>query len=192
MDKNRLLLVTRDSKAQSSVGAVLAANERFGPFEECVDLKALAARLDGTPGGAALVDIDPAPGEILAELERTVPRFDGTRFVVLSSVLKDDIVFDAMQAGACHFLLKDSITSKLESVLERILLPDRKGKSGQGSLTTVLSVSGGCGSTTIAVNLAHEMQLASDQSVLLVDLDPAYGAVASYLDIRETTVSRTS
>jgi pilus assembly protein CpaE len=55
----------------------------------------------------------------------------------------------------------------------------------------VLSAGGGCGATTVAVNLAAELQLlgadrkqapdAPVEPALVVDLDPYYGAVAAYL-----------
>ena len=50
-------------------------------------------------------------------------------------------------------------------------------------MVTVFSCSGGCGTTTTAVNVATELQLAGAGPVLLVDLDPHYGSVASYLGV---------
>ena len=50
-------------------------------------------------------------------------------------------------------------------------------------MITVLSASGGCGATTVAVNLANELQLASSKSALVVDLDCCYGAVATHLGL---------
>jgi pilus assembly protein CpaE len=58
-------------------------------------------------------------------------------------------------------------------------------ESLQGGAVTILSAGGGCGATTVAVNLAAELHLCptDGQSApsLVVDLDPAYGAVASYM-----------
>jgi pilus assembly protein CpaE len=48
---------------------------------------------------------------------------------------------------------------------------------------TILSAGGGCGATTLAINLAHELHLLCTQPSLLIDLDCAYGAAAGYLGI---------
>lgn len=50
-----------------------------------------------------------------------------------------------------------------------------------GRLITVLGAKGGCGVTTLGVNLAGE--LARDQPTCLVDLDMCKGDVAGYLDL---------
>jgi len=47
----------------------------------------------------------------------------------------------------------------------------------------VLSAGGGAGCTTLVVNLANELQLTTSEPVLIVDLDYAYGAVSSYLEL---------
>ena len=53
-----------------------------------------------------------------------------------------------------------------------------------GAVITVTSASGGSGSTTLAVNLADELRLASSSPALVIDLDLDYGAVAAYLGVR--------
>jgi pilus assembly protein CpaE len=58
--------------------------------------------------------------------------------------------------------------------------------AGGGAVYTILSAGGGCGSTTLAVNLANELQLAQkapEGRALVVDLDTVYGAVGSYLGV---------
>jgi pilus assembly protein CpaE len=47
----------------------------------------------------------------------------------------------------------------------------------------VLSCGGGCGATTLAVNLAAELRLAATESTLLVDMDCWYGGAAGYLGV---------
>jgi pilus assembly protein CpaE len=57
----------------------------------------------------------------------------------------------------------------------------------EGKVITVLSSGGGCGATTIAVNLAWEIQIASRLadigSMMIVDFDHRYGAIGTYLGI---------
>jgi pilus assembly protein CpaE len=51
-------------------------------------------------------------------------------------------------------------------------------------VVSVLSASGGCGCTTLAISLAEALRQAGQSQVLLVDLDADYGAAASYLGLK--------
>ncbi len=181
MSKNQFVLVTNDTSVQSSVESVIGKHPRHQMSHVCQGLDELLQRLDNGSVNAAFVDIDPQPEEMMAALDKIVPKFSATKFVVLSSALNDDLVIQAMQVGARNFIRKDSIATKIENVLDRLVPEDSNPAAGR--LTTVMSVSGGCGSTTVAVNLAHELETATEEPVLLVDLDGMYGAVAGYLDL---------
>lgn len=64
-------------------------------------------------------------------------------------------------------------------------LPPR-GLGGAGRVIAVQGLSGGCGATTLAVNLAQALTTVdrtSPPSVCLIDLDLQFGMVASYLDL---------
>jgi Flp pilus assembly CpaE family ATPase len=122
---------------------------------------------------AGIIDIDREPKRILKEVDPVISRFSSTRFIVISRDMRSDLVLDAMQAGARHFVLKGSILAELTGVLDRLVALNGSSKHiGHGTAITVLSASGGAGGTTIAVNLAGELQ------------HRAYGAVASYLGLR--------
>jgi pilus assembly protein CpaE len=180
---NGLLLVTKEP---GTVAAVAAALERNGDFSTgcvCGDFSQLLARLKPGPAHAVLVDIDTAPSRTLAELEPIIARFTDTRFIVVSSLRRDDLMLEAMQIGARHFLVKQSIAADLLGVLRRLVPSESAevGRSGVGVL--LLSASGGCGATTLAINLADELPATESTPALLVDLDCHYGALVSYLGV---------
>jgi pilus assembly protein CpaE len=180
-----VILFTQEAETERAVAAALSASARLSPGAVCRGLPDLIAQLENEPAPAVLVDIDREPKRILKEIDPVIGRFSATRFVILSKDMRSDLVIDAMQAGARHFLLKGSIPSELASVLDRLVALNGTSKhEGHGTAVTVLSASGGSGATTIAVNLAGELQLLSSEPSLVVDLDPAYGAVAAYLGLR--------
>jgi pilus assembly protein CpaE len=182
--KSGVLLFTGEARTERAVLSAIDGTEPLEPVSICHGLEDLTVRLEERPSPLAIVDIDPRPADLLKELERLVSRFRETRFVVLSTELRNDLVLEAMQAGARHFLLKESIGDSLVGVLQRLSSPNGGSGDSRGNLVTLLSASGGAGSTTLAVNLANELQIATGEDVLLVDLDTAYGAVANYLDLR--------
>jgi pilus assembly protein CpaE len=133
--------------------------------------------------GLVAVDIDPVPEAMMVELTPVVRRFAGTCFVILSSQWNERLVLDAMAIGARHFMRKSSIRSELVEVVQRLSLTSQTGTQVDGTVVTVLSAGGGCGATTLAVNLANELRFES-KPVLLIDMDLAYGAIATYLNIK--------
>lgn len=182
--KSNVLLLTSEARTERAVLSAIDGNSSLEPVSVFRGLEDLTVRLEEMPSPLAIVDIDPGPGDLLKQLETLVSRFRETRFVVLSTELRNDLVLEAMQAGARNFLLKESIGEGLVGVLKRLSSPNGGSGDSSGSAVTLLSASGGAGSTTIAVNLANEIQIATGEDVLLVDLDTAYGSVAHYLDLR--------
>ena len=147
------------------------------------DVGDLAAHLGRSAAPFVLVDLDPQPQEILRSLERIVARFPQTRFVALSNTLENDLLLEAMQAGVRRVVIKHSLAADLSGVLDRLSVVESTDHGSRGNVLAVLSASGGCGATTVAVNLADEISVQQKQPTLLIDLDCSYGAVSSYLGI---------
>ncbi len=180
---NGTWIVTRDTDSADAVKLALASNHRLAPVRVCGDLRDLTECLNVHPAPVVLVDIDPNPSLMLATLQPIIDSFVHTRFVVLAQHTDSDTVLEAMHAGARHFCVKDSVISDLDLVLSRLVHNGMAMPRHRGTVITVLSASGGCGATTLAVNLAGEMQLLASDPTLLVDLDWRYGAIASHLGV---------
>jgi pilus assembly protein CpaE len=181
-DKSHVFLVTSDPQTASAVCSSLDSIGHFKTDGVCRDLDELVARLEEDPGIGVLVDIDPEPRRGLSQLDPVISQFPDTRFIVLSSEYSAELVLEAMQVGARHFVRKQSIAPELAGALRR-LMPVSTKDGKRGSIITLLSASGGCGTTTLAINLANELHLASKEPALLVDLDSDYGALATYLGV---------
>jgi hypothetical protein len=177
-----ITLMTPDASLASAVSAALHANGHVVAGPPVRDMRDLAPQLGRSPVPVVLVDLDPAPHQVLSQLERIIARHPTTRFVALSSSVGNELLLEAMQTGVRRVVTKQTMNADLPGVLDRLTAPDLKAGPG-GEILTVLSASGGCGATTIAVNLAEEIALRQKQPTLLCDLDGAYGAVASYLGL---------
>jgi len=182
-DANQVLLVSEERETVSAVADALLSNGEFAGRRVCRTLQQLTMRLESGRTAAVLVDIDRQPARTLADLEPIINRFPDTRFVVLSRERADGRMLEAMQIGARHFLVKQSIAEELAEVLRRLVPDGGARRRTSGPLVTVLSASGGCGATMLAANIAHELHLLSGEQTLLVDLDCYYGGVATYLGL---------
>jgi len=185
MGVRHVLLLTEELATVSAVSSALESNGKLDPADVCRDLVDLKSRLDMEAAPAVLVDIDSGPSRILSAIEPLARRFADTRFIVISGSMQSELLLEAMQVGARHYMLKASIPSDLSGVLRRLCPPTPLGRSG--SAITILSAGGGCGATTVAVNLATELAaLEADpasEPPLIVDLDRHYGAVSTYLAV---------
>ncbi len=179
-----LLLLTGESATQSAVHEASNASAQIGArLQLCSDLSEMSTLLAERSAPVALVDIDPRPMESLAALESLIVQHPSTRFVTLCHEFRNDIVLEAMQIGARHCLVKSAIKDDLAAVLGRLVRDAKGGSRDAGRVVTVLSARGGCGATTVAVNLAEELRLQSERRTLLIDLDQNYGAVGTYLGL---------
>jgi pilus assembly protein CpaE len=167
--------------------AVMRAAGAAGLAPTCVrrveDVVQLASRIEATAASVAVVDLDPEPLIALGSLAPIATRFPDTRFVVMCGELRNDVLLQAMQLGVRHCIVKSTVGTELPPVLSR-LLADAAPAPAPGRLITVLTASGGCGGTTIAINLAEECRHDGTGRALLVDLDQHYGAVSSYLGLQ--------
>ena len=181
--KNNILVLTSDVDTETTLRILLASDDHTGDIQVHRTLEALAVALDRTLAPIALVDIDLDPRGLLDRIEPLVNGHLNTKFVVLARELKNDIVLQAMQVGVRYVQMKERIAAELPAVIQRVLSTVAADGRRVGSAITVLSAGGGAGCTTIAVNLANELQLTCSEPVLIADLDYAYGAVAAYLEI---------
>jgi pilus assembly protein CpaE len=121
---------------------------------------------------AALRLARPAVGVILARREVDVS--------LLTHALQSG-VREVVPAGD-HAALAAACRRSYE-VSRRMLTPPVEEESTPGQIITVFAAKGGCGKTTLAINLGVALARQSTSRVLVVDLDLAFGDVAISVQI---------
>jgi pilus assembly protein CpaE len=184
MASHTVLLLSNDSAMVGTVTTALSNNGKLTPENICRTVADLGDRLKREPAAdAVVVDVDAFPERLMRAIEPLVRRFGDTRFIVASEKLRNELMLEAMQIGARYYMLKQQLPAELNDVVHRLCR--QAEESRQGGAVTILSAGGGCGATTVAVNLAAELHLCAKDTEngpsLVVDLDPAYGSVASYM-----------
>jgi len=182
---SEILLVTSEQTIKDTVTSVLDNSGHVKLAGVCRDISELRGYLLKRRVQAVVVDIDPDPPRVLRELSTVLATYPETYFAVVCSHFTKEMVLLAMQAGARHFLEKKTLSSELAKELQLLLDEDKKQGAGSRSLiVSVFSAGGGCGATTVAVNLASELALLSPRPVLAIDLDGFYGTMSAYLGIK--------
>ena len=183
-EQSNVLLMSPEPGVVSAVTAAMQTNGHAllpGTVRNPRELLALLGRLV-VP--IVLVDLDPHPRQTLAELERIIARFPTSRFVALTDDSDGELLLEAMQAGVRRIVTKPTMSAELAGALDRLMAGVTAEGGRQGTLMTILSASGGCGATTIAVNLAEELAAQQGAPSLLMDLDCSYGSLSTYLGLK--------
>lgn len=142
-----------------------------------------AASIRG-PQSAAEIEIvvlvlSPDPERAL-EVMRSNRRRTAARILLVGPTTDTKLVLRALREGANEFLDQSDLKSELTAALNRLSVD-----ASSGRVIALLSASGGCGCSTLAVNLAVCLAK-SYQSCAVLDLQFEFGDLATMLDVKPT------
>jgi pilus assembly protein CpaE len=127
-----------------------------------------------------IVNLDPNAADALRKVGGLPRQFPAVSFFLMSQTLDPHLLMDAMHLGIKEFIALPISEDKFAAAVDRVT--QQHGMSRKGKIIHVIPTIGGCGSTTVACNVAAS--LAKNAKACLVDLDLVRGGVASYFDIR--------
>lgn len=120
------------------------------------------------------------PDRCLEVLQR-LRKLKAGHILVIGPGTDPKLILRSLQAGAEHYIDQTELESELEAGLTRLHFQHGPAK-GSRRLIAVLSASGGCGASTVAVNLAAV--IARDQGRChLIDLHTGKADLAALLDL---------
>jgi pilus assembly protein CpaE len=141
-------------------------------------LHGLLARSD--PPQLVIVNLDPGAIDNLRRLGPLPRQFPSVSFLVMSQVLDPNLLMEVMHLGVKEFIPLPIVEKKFAASVERVAQQHGMGK--RAKLIHLIPTMGGCGSTTVACNIAAS--LARKGKTCLADFDLLRGGVASYFDTR--------
>ncbi|HEY7098383.1 MAG TPA: cellulose synthase operon protein YhjQ/BcsQ [Terriglobales bacterium] len=135
--------------------------------------------------GVILVDIptdNPTPA--LRSLELLHQELPEAALFAVGSMAQPQVIVGSMRAGAREFIERPTTTTDLLEAFVRLSTAQRKvqHEAQRGRVFTVVNARGGCGATTVAVNLALALQSAHGNTAL-IDVAPL-GHDALHLNLK--------
>lgn len=128
-----------------------------------------------------IINLDPLPADGLKKLGHLPRQYGHVSFFVMSQTLDANLLMEAMHLGVKEFIPVPIQEQKFAAAIERVASSHGMGKKAR--IVHVIPTIGGCGSTTVACNVAASLAQAGHKSAL-ADLDLIRGGAASYFDIR--------
>jgi pilus assembly protein CpaE len=177
-DRMQVLLASRSQKMLDAMAAAIDGRDYSYERRWMVngDLDPLQGR-ETMPDILVLSVAERAIEELSALANRTGPR---PPLIVVGDTSPTAMRL-AMQAGARDFLGEPLSAEELRAALERVA-PERI--DGEKARTTAfLGAKGGVGTTMLAVNVAHNLQVESRFETTIVDLDLRFGSLYHYMDL---------
>lgn len=142
-----------------------------------------AAAVDPRAGGedADLVVVAASDPEQLLTSLRSIRRFGRGRLLAVGPATEPKLILRVLREGAEQYLDEAELETELLEALSR--LRSEQGPQEQGQVIAVLPACGGCGTSTIAANVA--VILAQEyKKVCLIDLNLLGGDLAALLDLK--------
>jgi pilus assembly protein CpaE len=156
---------------------------QFGinPIAQLAGVDALPALLArGDVPQLVIINLDPDAHENLKKVGKLPREYPNISFFLMSHTLDANLLMEAMHLGVKEFIPLPIAEEKFAAAVERVANSHGMGKRARS--IHVIPTIGGCGSTTVACNLAA--LLAQKNKTALLDLDLIGGGVASYFDVR--------
>jgi pilus assembly protein CpaE len=181
----QIVLVTAGRKVSSELLPIVSVEL---PFANVVELQGYPK--DGRLGEQAqkatvclldLITNEQAGLETLGALTAAMPNLP---IVSLVPEGASHVILQALRRGAKDFLAQPFSTEQFRAVAEKLapLIPELATKLGR--VISVLPAKGGCGASTIALNLATQLKKQGSTRTLLADLDPATGTLAFQMKLK--------
>jgi pilus assembly protein CpaE len=185
----RVIVFNGDEEYSASIRADLLSIPGVQIVAELDELALVEQAVSQFSAEILLMHLDPAPEAVLPVAARMAASRGLTVLVISSSADAQHILF-AMRAGVREFLTKPVDRALLTSAVEKILVQS-EASAEVGSLVSVIGTIGGCGASSLAVNLAVELNdllkkpaQGARGTVAVVDLDFRYGQLGTMLDLQ--------
>jgi len=177
-------LVTDLKRCAEKPGALDVTLEFGMPFQDLTELQMKQIRL-ASPGVVFIdLDDDARTGYKVARyLADAIPE---AQIVAMGTNTPPEALVEAMRAGVSEFIEKPLSEESFEAAVDRLSRKPSsvpRGTSERGRVLLLFGAKGGAGSTTVATNLAIQLQRQTGERVLIVDLDLTLGEIALYLGV---------
>ena len=146
---------------------------------EVESLPALLAR--GNAPQLVILNLEPHGAQMLRKIGHLPRQYPNVSFFALSKTVEAGLLMEAMQLGVREFIPLPINEETFTTALDRVAQQHGMGKRAR--VLHFIPTIGGCGSTTVACNVAAALAKSGAKTVL-VDMDLVCGGVAGYFDLR--------
>lgn len=192
----RLAIVDPNDATRDALKATLLGLDTIWLEAECSRYAFFKDVVAQTNPDIAFVAMDSDSTKAVELVEELTKAHPNVSVLVSSSATDGNLILRTMRAGAKEFLPQPIRPEDLAAALQRVSklrFGDGAGQNRGCKVIAIAGVTGGVGSTSVAVNLGCALAADEKNSVVLLDLDLALGDADVFLDtIPEYTLTDVS
>jgi len=175
------------SQQLSAAWHIVAEGEPIVESPRYLEATALPDLIEGHGVNLCFLDVGTDTGQG-AKLVRALREF-GIPVVALHTGNNPDLILSCLRQGAVEFLFPPFAREQFEQAFARLAkraqVAMAQARTG-GEVYGLMRGKSGSGNTTLACNLAFQLQTLTRQRVLLADLDPLTGTIAFLLKLNSS------
>src|SRR2546425_3345771 len=178
---NVTLIGCQDSLERNVLSMLI--NQQANLDGQYADVDSAVAALRDDPNGPRLFVMHVPDSYMLPKLRQMVGVFVGQPVLALVDAMMDpQVLLGAMRSGASQVvplpIQPEDFRAAMDCIAQQF-----GATTTQNQAIAVSGVTGGCGATSIAVNVAYEIATQYNQHVILSELSLQIGKLAAYLDL---------
>jgi pilus assembly protein CpaE len=133
-----------------------------------------------------ILNLNTAMDELMGLVEKITQTVPGTTVFVTASDKSPETIIRAMRSGAREFFSQPISKDELMEAFTKVRLSDHRANEGVsgGKVVSVFGMKGGVGTTTIATNLAINLNGEAKKKVILIDLNLQLGNAPLFLNMK--------
>lgn len=179
----RFVLCEPSSTKRETLNKMLSSLDSLWLEAECTSYISVEDVFSSSSPDLLVIGIDDHTEDAIAVIRHVVSQSPSTSVIAVSSRNDGQTILETMRAGAKEFVNAPVEMAELASAIQRVTNSAAvKSKRSSNTLIAVAGVTGGVGTTSIAVNLAASIAANPSNSVALVDLDLSVGDADIFLD----------
>lgn len=180
----RFVLCEPNKAYRETLNKMLSSLDSLWLEAECTSYSSVEDVFSTSNPDLLVISIDDNTEEAIAVIRKIATQSPSTSIIAVSGKNDGQTILETMRAGAKEFVNSPVEMAELAGAIQRVLnlSPSSSNKRVSNRLIAVAGVTGGVGTTSIAVNLAASIAANPANSVALVDLDLSVGDADIFLD----------
>lgn len=180
----RFVLCEPHKASRDTLNKMLSSLDSVWLEAECTSYASVEDVFTTSSPDLLVIGIDDNSEDAIAIIRKIAAKSPATAIIAISGKNDGQTILETMRAGAKEFLNAPVEMAELARAIQRItqLTSTTQNKRSSNCLIAVAGVTGGVGTTSIAVNLAASIASNPANSVALVDLDLSVGDADIFLD----------
>ena len=179
------IIIDKDPTANEIIKQYLEDNSKIKQVNQFLKLEDGYSYACEKKPDLIFVDIAYGEDEVLDTVSKIADDNENCKIILLAKDMNAQTIIKAMKSGVRETLQKPVLKKDFDNVLTKLVNEiNYKSTDVNAKIISVFSNKGGIGKTTIATNLAIEIEEITKEPVVIVDFNSQFGDVSTFLNVK--------